>query len=202
MSAHRRGAPAAGFVMLAVLIFIALFGAISAAVVSAGAALARRAAEEDLLFVGSQFRNAIRSYYESGAGGLRYPLSLEDLLRDKRFPGITRHLRRIYPDPLTGRDDWELMRSPEGGIMGVASKAPGTPLKTENFAPEFDQFRGKSRYADWGFTFVPTPAPAAASGAVASPAGGAPASTAVPPGAGIGGAAPAGAQAAGGGTTR
>ena len=189
--------------MLAVLIFIALFGAISAAVVSAGAALARRAAEEDLLFVGSQFRNAIRSYYESGAGGLRYPLSLEDLLRDKRFPGVTRHLRRIYPDPLTGRDDWELMRSPEGGIMGVASKAPGTPLKTENFAPEFEQFRGKSRYSEWVFTFVPTAAPAAASGAVASPAsgapaGGAPAGAASPPGANAGGAVPAGAQAGSG----
>ncbi len=155
-SGMRRSAAAqGGFAYLAVLLFIAVFGAISAGVVAAGSGMARRAAEDDLLFVGAQFRNAIRSYYESGAGGRRYALSFEELLRDKRAPGVLRHLRRVYPDPMTGKEDWGLVLGPEGGIIGVYSKATGTPLKTDGFAPEFPAFTGQQKYSDWVFSFVP-----------------------------------------------
>lgn len=144
-----------GFAYLAVLLFIALFGAVSAGVVAAGSAMARRAAEEDLLFVGAQFRNAIRGYYQSGAGGPRYARSFDELLRDRRAPGVLRHLRRIYPDPLTGNDDWGTVLGPDGGIIGVYSKAPGAPQKVDGFAPEFAEFKGRTKYSEWVFSFVP-----------------------------------------------
>lgn len=153
-----------GFVYLAVLLFVAVFGAISAGVVAAGSNIARRAAEEELLFVGTQFRNAIRRYYEAGAGGRRYALNFDELLRDKRVPGMLRHLRRIYPDPMTGNEDWGLVLGPEGGIVGVYSKVAGIPLKVEGFPPEFAAFKDATRYSDWVFAFTPQAAVQPAAG--------------------------------------
>ena len=145
----------AGFTYIGMLLFLAVFGAISAGVVSSGAAISQRAAEEELLWVGTQFRDAVRSYYEAGAGGRRFALTLPELLRDPRFPGVRRHLRRIYPDPLTGAEDWGIVQAPGGGIMGVYSKAPGRPLKLDQFPVEFATFTNKDKYADWVFAYVP-----------------------------------------------
>ena len=152
---RRAGALQGGAAFIAVLLFIAIFGAISAGVVAAGSAVAQRTVEEDLLFVGAQFRNAIRSYYEAGVGGRRYAMNFDELLRDKRVPGVLRHLRRVYPDPLTGSEDWGVVRAPEGGIMGVFSKSKGTPLKIDGFDPQFAAFKGKTKYSDWVFAYVP-----------------------------------------------
>jgi type II secretory pathway pseudopilin PulG len=43
----------------------------------------RRQMEEELLFVGEQYRQAIQSYYLVGRA---LPASIDDLLEDKRFP--------------------------------------------------------------------------------------------------------------------
>ena len=144
-----------GFAYIGLLLFVAVFGAISAGVVVAGANLGQRAAEDELLWVGTQFRNAIRSYYEAGVGGRRFALTLPELLRDPRFPGVRRHLRRVYPDPLTGSEDWGIVQAPGGGIMGVYSKSAAKPLKVEQFPTEFAAFAGKDRYSDWAFAYVP-----------------------------------------------
>jgi hypothetical protein len=52
-----------------------------------------------------------------------------------------------------------LLPAPDGGggIMGVASRSTGTPLKTGAFgAADRDQDFEKARtYGDWQFTFVP-----------------------------------------------
>ena len=132
-----------GFVYLALLLFLAVFGAMTASVVATGANVGRRAAEDELLFVGQQFRNSIRSYYESGAGGRRYPVSMDELLVDKRAPGVHRHLRKVFTDPLTGNEDWGLVRTPDGvGIVGVYSKAAGAPVKVDGFPAEWAAFQG------------------------------------------------------------
>jgi hypothetical protein len=127
--------------------------------------LQQRANEEELLFIGRQFAAAFRSYYESSpAGNRQFPARLEDLLKDPRYPGVRRHLRRIYPDPMTGRP-WVLVAAPEGGIMGVHSVSEGAPLKVANFESEFAGLEAKKRYSDWVFGFVPpavSPAPGAA----------------------------------------
>ena len=144
-----------GFAYLFVLLFMALFGAISAGIVAAGSNLSQRAAEEELLFTGTQFRNAIRSYYEAGAGGRRFALTFEELLRDPRIPGVRRHLRRVYPDPLTGTADWGIMQAPGGGIMGVYSKSAAKPLKVDLFPQEYQGFANKEKYSEWVFAYVP-----------------------------------------------
>jgi len=66
-----------------------------------------------------------------------------------------RHLRRIYPDPLTGKPEWGLMEAPQGGVMGVYSTSEMVPVRSGNFSPENESFAQAQRYADWKFFYVP-----------------------------------------------
>lgn len=136
------------------LLLAALLAIAATATLSAGVTLQRRAAEEDLLFIGMEFRNAFKSYYEAAVSTPRYPPKLEDLLRDPRFPGVRRHLRKIHVDPLTGTADWGVIAAPGGGIMGVYSKAAGAPIKVALFPAEFSGFEGKGSYTEWQFAYV------------------------------------------------
>lgn len=114
-----------------------------------------REREAQLLFVGDQFRQAIASYYNA-AEGSRYPPTLDALVEDRRGPNPLRHLRRIYADPLAGTHEWGLVESPDGGVMGVYSQAPGQPLKRRGFPDGYAGFDDKATYADWAFVYLPT----------------------------------------------
>ena len=146
---------ARGFTYIGLMVFLAILALGSAAVLSAGASLQRRMNEEELLFIGAQFAEAFKSYLEATPAGQRnYPAKLEELLRDPRYPGVRRHLRRIYVDPMTGKAEWGLVPAP-GGIIGVHSLSPRAPLKIAEFEPAFSVLTGKTSYVDWKFGFVP-----------------------------------------------
>lgn len=118
----------------------------------------QRENERELLFIGNQFRQAIARYYQRTPGSAkRYPAKLEDLLLDRRYPSVERHLRRIYADPMTGKPEWGPIEAPEGGIMGVRSLSEDIALKTANFRAADKEFEGKSRYSEWKFTYLPVP---------------------------------------------
>ena len=145
-----------GFTYLGILIAMALFGVALAATGDVWRTAAQREREQELLFVGNQFRNAFSTYYGfTPAGKPRYPRALEDLVEDNRFPVPRRHLRRVYADPMTGKPDWVLLDAPGGGIAGVQSRSEAKPLKTGNFAPPDLKFEGAERYSDWKFVFEP-----------------------------------------------
>ena len=127
------------------LTWVALLSAVAAHALQLGAAHTRRQAEAELLAIGAEFEAALRSH------GAR-PQSLQDLLRDPRAPGVRRHLRRLYADPLSGRAEWGLQRDAQGGIVGVYSLAGGEPLKRRGFAPHQAHFAQARRYSDWLFT--------------------------------------------------
>jgi type II secretory pathway pseudopilin PulG len=143
----------AGFTYVAILLAVAMFGAILAAVSTVWYTAQKREKERELLFVGDQFRKALRSYAAGGAGVAGVvPQSLDDLLRDPRAPGVKRHLRKIFVDPMTGTTDWGLMKTPDGkGIVGVYSQSEDAPLKTANFGDDDKSFEGKTKYSDWKF---------------------------------------------------
>jgi len=147
----KRGAR--GFTYLAILLAIALLGIGLAAVGTMWTTVARRERETQLLFVGHAFRDAIASYYLSGN---QLPRELDDLLRDERLPLPRRHLRRIYPDPMTGHPDWQLLRDADGGIYGVSSSSQGVPLKRANFSDADAAFDDAPCYCDWRFEFQPS----------------------------------------------
>ena len=122
---------------------------------------AKREKEQELMFVGDAYRQAIGQYYEGSPGGNKvWPKSLEQLLKDERFAFNRRYLRRLYRDPVTGKD-WATVEAPEGGIMGVRSASEAPPSKTANFPVGYETFEGAQRYTDWQFVYSPAVAPTA-----------------------------------------
>jgi type II secretory pathway pseudopilin PulG len=144
-----------GFTYVGVMILLAIIALASVATLSVGSTMQRRMNEEELLFIGGQFAEAFRSYYEATPVGQRnYPSKLDELLRDPRYPGVRRHLRRIYVDPITASAQWGLVTAP-GGIVGVHSRSNEHPLKTGEFDAAFAILADKTSYAEWGFGFLP-----------------------------------------------
>jgi type II secretory pathway pseudopilin PulG len=153
--------------------YIALIAALVIIGISLGAAgkywqnVMLRDREEELLFRGDQYRQAIELYYRAVPGKLQYPPNIEKLLKDDRTPAGKRHLRQQYKDPITG-EDFEIITSQTvtvgtggvlltaqqkatPGIIGVRSKSEKEPLKKDNF-PVLDQdFAGASSYSEWKF---------------------------------------------------
>jgi type II secretory pathway pseudopilin PulG len=123
---------------------------------------AKREKEAELLFVGHQYRRAISLYHDSTPGPVkRYPRTLEDLIKDPRHPSTQRHLRRLYPDPLGGKE-WGLVKAPDGGILGVHSLSEDKPLKAAGFKVRDAGFEGVQKYAEWKFVHLPAAQPAPA----------------------------------------
>ena len=115
----------------------------------------QREREKELLFIGKQYAMAIGSYFESTPGGLKqYPVSLENLLQDHRFPGVKRHLRKLYSDPITGGEQWGLIKE-QGRIVGVYSLAVQRPLKRAGFSAAWTAFADAESYTAWQFIYAP-----------------------------------------------
>ncbi|MGC5833804.1 hypothetical protein LDP08_24995, partial [Ralstonia pseudosolanacearum] len=128
----------------------------SSAAIELGTTIARREAEQQLLDVGAEIQQALRSYAglaptSIGAPGFHGPRSLEELLKDARTPGVRRHLRKLYADPLTGKPEWGLVTDSEGFILGVYSRADGKPIKQNGFDPRFASFEKADTYHQWVF---------------------------------------------------
>lgn len=160
--------PCNGFTLLGLLILVAIIGIASAATLQLGAVLQRRAAEEELLEIGAEFQAALLSYANATpARAQAAPNSLQDLLKDPRYPNTRRHLRKVYADPMSGKEQWGTLMAPDGhGIIGIYSLAEGKPIKVGNFSVALQNFEGKSSYRDWIFMSklqaarVPAAAPA------------------------------------------
>ena len=161
-----------GFTYLTVLFMVAMMAGGLALAGEVWNTSAMREKEAELLQVGNEYRKAIERYYLSGPQR-QYPKNMEDLLKDPRQPGTVRHLRRLYPDPITGKDEWGLVKSADGGFAGVYSLSESAPLKTAGFAVRDASFEGKTKYAEWQFVFAPAtgsaPKPAAAAQKPAAP---------------------------------
>jgi type II secretory pathway pseudopilin PulG len=138
-----------GVVLLVILIFILLTTLAAGGMVQLYQTQTRREKEEQLLFVGDQYRRAIASYYNTfPPGAVRsLPRSLDALISDNRFSTPIQHLRQKYPDPMTGMTDWELVMQGVG-IAGVHSASTLVPFKTSGFAEPYKTFEAKPRYAE------------------------------------------------------
>ncbi len=161
-----------GFTLAGALIVVAVLGAGMAAYGEIASHAAQREKEQELLFVGNQFRQAIGAYYERTPGAVkRFPEKLEDLLQDKRHPMPQRQLRRLYADPMTGKRDWGLVSAPEGGIMGVYSLSQAQPIKTGGFLARDSSLADSAQYTGWQFVYSPAipVAPAARGEAARTP---------------------------------
>lgn len=114
----------------------------------------QREKETQLLFIGRQFRLAIERYKSSGPENAKdqYPATLDNLLKDPRYPNTVRHLRKLYIDPMTGKNEWGTLVL-QGRIVGVHSLSEQKPIKQDNFEASDASFRNKNKYAEWVFTY-------------------------------------------------
>jgi type II secretory pathway pseudopilin PulG len=154
-----------GFTFLGLMMIIALLGIALLAVGEVWHFAGKRAKEQELLFIGNQFRQAIKLYcnHAPPANKLQpFPMSLEDLIKDPRYPSTQRYLRKIYTDPITGGSEWGILTNPNGAIIGVFSLSTEEPVKKGNFKLSEKDFEGKTQYADWHFIYVPAVNPAKA----------------------------------------
>lgn len=143
-----------GYTYLGLLIFMAMAGIAMAGTGTLTSVQMQREKEEQLLFVGEAFRRAIESYYLATPSQVKtLPESLNDLLEDKRFPKPERHLRQIYIDPITGKQEWELIMI-GGRVLGVHSKSGLKPMKRAGFPDHLKDFSKAKSYQDWKFTYL------------------------------------------------
>ncbi|MFS2004969.1 type II secretion system protein [Duganella sp. CT11-25] len=141
-----------GFAYLWTLMLVAFMGVGLTIAADLYATAMRRDKERELLFIGHEFRHALERYYTADPGQNQYPLTLEELLKDPRFPNARRHLRRLYADPITGKAEWSLVLQ-QGRIVGIRSLSTQRPIKQDNFDDDDAGLARKSRYADWVFTY-------------------------------------------------
>jgi len=102
----------------------------------------RRDKEEELLFRLGEYRRAI-ARYRADRG--RPPRELKELLEDRSQLQTRRYLRRLYRDPITGKDDWKVdyVADRTGQILGIAdihSSSDREPIRA---------IKGKRTYKDW-----------------------------------------------------
>ena len=145
-----------GFAYLWLLFTVAFLGLGLVIAAEVNAVAVQRDKEAELLSIGHQFREALRRYNARQAGpGQQYPATLDELLQDPRTPGVTRHLRQVFVDPMTGRAEWGLLRV-GGRIVGVHSLSEAEPIKQAGFDDDDQLFAQSKRYRDWVFTHPPT----------------------------------------------
>lgn len=139
-----------GVTYLMVMFSIVVSGITLSAVGTHWKMIVQREKEADLLAKGIEIQNALALYSATMKIGRMvpmevYPQSLAELTRPPKP-----YLRKVYADPMGG-GEWELVRAPTGGIMGVRSKNKGKPIKERDFPLSVRHFEGRKTYNDWIF---------------------------------------------------
>lgn len=148
-----------GFTYIMLMIAIVVMGVAMSVAARQWKTMVQRELELDLLAKGIEIQGALALYSASKKAGRVmpgevYPPTLAELTKQpKPF------LRKVYLDPMS-RAEWELLRAPTGGIMGVRSRSRSKPIKQREFPLVVRHFEGKQTHYDWVFQF-PNPSTAA-----------------------------------------
>lgn len=121
----------AGFAYIALLVAIIIIGISLTAAGKYWSNVSLRDKEEELLFRGDQYRQAIERYYLY-LGRRQYPPSIDDLVKDSRSAVGMHHLRQKFKEPITG-DDFVEIKDPYQRIIGVRSSSDKLSIKQANF---------------------------------------------------------------------
>ncbi|HEX8961341.1 MAG TPA: type II secretion system protein [Geobacteraceae bacterium] len=156
MGAHRLTS-SAGFTLVAAMVAVVIIGIMLGAASQTWQTMLKRDREEELLFRGTQYRDAIAQWYKPRPGQpptqqTRPLKDLKDLLEDPNSLETVRYLRRLYKDPITN-GDFEPILGPTQEIIGVKSASQDPPLKRGNFPDDLKDFGEKDKYSDWQFNY-------------------------------------------------
>ena len=154
-----------GFGYLAVLFIAFILAIMAGTTYEQLETVMRRDKEQEWLFVGKQYQQAIASYYNNSPNGLKeLPNSLDDLISDRRFLRPMHHLRKRYIDPVTGAD-WLPLKNEQGRISGVVSSSNTPVLQSalvESMAESTPTTEGRAAiitYAEIKYEFLPQSEP-------------------------------------------
>jgi type II secretory pathway pseudopilin PulG len=140
-----------GFTYMTLLVILTIVGIGLGAAGKYWSNVILRDKEEELLFRGDQYRQAIERYYLGRPGLLQYPQNIDELLQDNRTPANKRHLRQRYKDPMTN-EDFVVIKDPlTNRIMGVHSASDKEPHKKSGFPEVYKDFASKGTYSEWQF---------------------------------------------------
>ncbi len=150
----------AGFTYIMALFAVVILGIMLSAAAQSWKTIQAREKEQELLFRGMQYKDAITMWYKksptSTGQAVAFPLNdLKDLLKDPRTTGssTTRYIRELYKDPITGEDWVPIKGGTTGGIIGVASSSDKEPIKKSDFPAGLESFEGKKKYSEWQFVY-------------------------------------------------
>ncbi len=156
-----------GFTYLWLMFAIAIAGAAAAAIGSRSSVATQREREAELAFRGAEIKGAIAAYWSAHA---ELPRRLDDLAEDRRGPSLQRHLRRVWTDPFTGRDDWVPVLADDGvHLRGVHSRAEVAAFDVAGLPKPAPGERAK--VSQRLFVFTPGASAAAASAPTAAGSG-------------------------------
>lgn len=149
-----------GYALLIVVLMAALLLVALSAAVPRLLTQGQREKEEEMIFRGEQYRQAIGRFYRKFG---RFPNSIDELLHtnDRGF------LRREFPDPMTPDGKWRLIRvGPSGELIGaVTHSLPlGIPAQKPSEGSDGDEDVEESDEAASGATGLPESLPGTASG--------------------------------------
>lgn len=142
-----------GFTYIGVLIIVAVMMMALGAASEIWHSVMQREKEQELLFIGHQFRTAIGKYY--ALSGSRYPPNLEALLEsDNTGAKKARFLRKLYIDPMTGDNKWGLVTGLDAKVTGIYSLSEEKPFKTSGFIDADIELEKAKTYSDWKFVYI------------------------------------------------
>jgi type II secretory pathway pseudopilin PulG len=143
-----------GFTYIGVLVILVVMMMVMGAASEVWHNVMKREKEQELLFIGHEFRTAISQYYVKF--GNKYPPSLEALVETNDLSGKKAYfLRKLYLDPITGNTQWGVVVAKGAGLAGVYSLSEEKPLKVAGFPDADAAFESAEKYSDWKFVFVP-----------------------------------------------
>lgn len=152
MHTARHHNSARGFTFVWVLMALAVFSAGLAVMGPAWSDEVQRDKERELLRIGAIYAKAIEAYQKASPGTVKtYPAKLEDLLFDSRMVGTTRHLRKLYSDPIDATRPWGVVYGEDGRIRGVYSQSRAQPMNRGAIALGSLALPPAQHYSDWKF---------------------------------------------------
>lgn len=155
-----------GFTLVAVVVAMAVMAILMGVAVQTVTFQRQREKEEELIFRGQQYVEAIR-LFRARQG--RFPLTLKELAEAK-----PRVLRKVWSDPITGQKDWvpvflgeegtgvegigigiAVPTPPPGGQRSGEARGPIVGVRSRSCQESIKVYEGRSRYCDWKFVFDP-----------------------------------------------
>lgn len=150
----------AGFTYIAALMVIVIMGIMLGITGQTWRTKMKRERETELLFRGVQYQRAIRRWHQydvtegkplkTTTQAARPLNDLKDLLKDPGSLAKERYLRRLFTDPFTDKE-FEVVRNPQKGIIGVHVTGEDEPFKQGNFDKELEGLDQKKKYNEWVF---------------------------------------------------